>query len=82
MYEVANHRLKGGVMDRNEKETKKKLSTLIGYFSKILPDAVRATEDLWKFAKMHDRRCYSLIRFCVAEDSDYRKIQKSIVRQV
>jgi sister-chromatid-cohesion protein PDS5 len=70
----------GGVMNSGEKETKKKLEGLISYYGKTLPDSTRVVEDLWKFAKAHDRRSYHLIRFCMATDSDYRKVFKSIVR--
>jgi sister-chromatid-cohesion protein PDS5 len=69
----------GGVMNTGEKETKKKLEGLISYYGKTLPDSARVVEDLWKFAKAHDRRSYHLIRFCMATDSDYRKVFKSIV---
>lgn len=69
----------GGVMDKGEKEIKAKLEGLINYYSKTLPDSSRVVEDLWKFAKAHDRRSYQLIRFCMTPESDYRKIFKSIV---
>lgn len=69
----------GGVMDKGEKDIKQKLEQLIDYYSRVLPDRSRATEDLWKFAKAHDRRSYQLLRFCMAPESDYRKIFKSIV---
>lgn len=68
----------GGIMDSDEKETKGQLTKLIDQLSKTLPDSSRASEDLWKFAKMHDRRSYQLIRFCVAPESDHRKVQKAI----
>ncbi|KAF1961577.1 hypothetical protein CC80DRAFT_488048 [Byssothecium circinans] len=68
----------GGVMDSGEQETKKKLDGLIAYYGKTLPDSSRANEDIWKFVKAHDRRNYQLIQFCMAPDSDYRKIFKSI----
>jgi sister-chromatid-cohesion protein PDS5 len=70
----------GGVMESREQDIKKKLDGLIAYYSKTLPESSRANEDLWKFVKAHDRRNYQLIRFCMAADSDYRKIFKSIVR--
>lgn len=70
---------KGGVIDKGEKEVKEQLGGLIAYYCKVLPDASRTHDDLWKFAKMHDRRSYQLIRFCMAPDSDYRKVYKSIV---
>ncbi|KAF2795594.1 sister chromatid cohesion and DNA repair protein [Melanomma pulvis-pyrius CBS 109.77] len=68
----------GGVMNTGEKETKKKLEGLISYYGKTLPDSSRVVDDLWKFAKAHDRRSYQLIRFCMAPESDYRKVFKSI----
>ncbi|KAJ4298314.1 Sister chromatid cohesion protein pds5 [Kalmusia sp. IMI 367209] len=68
----------GGVMEGPEKDIKKKLNGLIAYYANTLPDSTRATEDLMKFAKAHDRRSYQLIRFCMSPESDYRKIFKSI----
>jgi sister-chromatid-cohesion protein PDS5 len=46
--------------------------------SKTFPDASRASADLWKFAKVHDRRSYQLIRFAMAAVSDYRTVIKAI----
>ena len=68
----------GGVMDQNEKAIKDNLTRLINSFAKQLPDSSRAIDILWKFAKMHDRRSYQLIRFCMAPDSDYRTVVKAI----
>jgi sister-chromatid-cohesion protein PDS5 len=70
----------GGVMDKDEKETKKKLEGLISYYARTLPDSTRAIDDLWKFAKVHDRRAYTLMRFCMDPASDYRRVFRSIVR--
>ena len=67
-------------MDKGEKEIKQQLGRLIEYYSKTLPDSARVADDLWKFAKKHDRRAYQLLRFAMAVDSDYRKVYKSIVR--
>lgn len=67
-------------MDENEKEIKAHLTRLIDSFAKQLPDPARVTADLWKFAKLHDRRNYQLIRFCIAPESDYRTVYKAIVR--
>lgn len=66
-------------MDKGEKETKTQLGKLIDFFSKTLPEASKTADDLWKFAKMHDRRCYQLLRFCMAPESDYRRVQKAMV---
>ncbi|KAL9633654.1 MAG: hypothetical protein Q9164_004567, partial [Protoblastenia rupestris] len=68
----------GGVMDKSEKEIKTHLSKLIDNLAKVFPDATRFSEHLWKFAKMHDRRAYQLIRFCIAPESDYRTVVKAI----
>ncbi|KAH4180122.1 hypothetical protein HBI81_180510 [Parastagonospora nodorum] len=68
----------GGVMDKGEKETKKKLEGLIAYYARTLPDSARVTDDLWKFAKAHDRRAYTLMRFCMDPASDYRRVYRSI----
>ena len=68
----------GGVMDQNEKQIKEHMSRLIDSFAKQFSDASKATDILHKFAKMHDRRSYQLIRFCMAPDSDYRTVVKAI----
>ncbi|KAL8927524.1 MAG: hypothetical protein Q9208_002329 [Pyrenodesmia sp. 3 TL-2023] len=68
----------GGVMDDNESQIKEHLTRLIKTFAGLLPNSQQATSDLWKFAKMHDRRSYQLIRFCMAHESDYRTVFKAI----
>ncbi|KAI4133362.1 MAG: hypothetical protein LQ338_000262 [Usnochroma carphineum] len=68
----------GGVMDDNESLIKEHLTRLIKTFASLLPNPQQATSDLWKFAKMHDRRSYQLIRFCMAPESDYRTVFKAI----
>ncbi|KAF2434559.1 hypothetical protein EJ08DRAFT_581980 [Tothia fuscella] len=68
----------GGVMDSDENGIKQNLGKLITTWASRLPEPSKVSEDLWKFANMHDRRSYQLIRFCLAADSDYRKIQKSL----
>lgn len=68
----------GGITEGNEKAVTQHLNKLIEYFAKSSLDPGRAADDLWRFAKLHDRRSYALVRFCMAVDSDYRKIQKSL----
>lgn len=77
--ERANFYVQGGVMDDNEVAIKDKMTQLIEIFSKTLPDPSKATSDLWKFAKLHDRRSYTLIRFCMAPESDYRTVFNAMV---
>lgn len=66
-------------MDQNESQIKEHLTKLIKTFAARLPNPQQASADLWKFAKMHDRRSYQLIRFCMKPDSDYRTVVKAIV---
>ena len=66
-------------MDENEKPVKEHMARLINTFAQLLPDSLKTNESLWKFAKMHDRRSYQLIRFCMAPESDYRTVVKAIV---
>lgn len=69
-------------MDENETQIKDHLTRLIEEFSKLLPDPPKTKADLWKFAKLHDRRSYQLIRFCMAPESDYRTVFKAMVSSV
>ena len=66
-------------METNEEHIKSTMKRLIEHFAKLLPDRIKATNDLWKFAKTHDRRNYQLIRFCMAPESDYRTMFKALV---
>ncbi|KAI9751416.1 MAG: hypothetical protein M4579_006081 [Chaenotheca gracillima] len=68
----------GGVMEGDEASIKANLGRLIDWLAKTLPDSPRVSADLWKFAKMHDRRNYQLIRFCMDPESDYRTVSKAI----
>jgi sister-chromatid-cohesion protein PDS5 len=69
-------------MEKGDKDIKTNLDQLIDWFAKNLPDPARVKADLLKFAKMHDRRSYQLIRFCFSPDSDYRTVYKAIVSAV
>lgn len=54
------------------------LNKLIEYMTLKMPDKQRAADDLKRFAKIHDRRSYNLIKFSCSTDSDWNKIRKSI----
>ena len=66
-------------MEEGEEKIKERLTVMISSMAKLLPEPSKVTSDLWKFAKMHDRRSYQLIRFCLAPESDYRTMYKAIV---
>ncbi|KAL1961144.1 hypothetical protein VTO42DRAFT_3089 [Malbranchea cinnamomea] len=77
-YLAACEEYNGGVMDENEDAIKAKLTKVVDTLSKMLPESHRVSADLWKFAKMHDRRSYQLIRFAMAAASDYQTVTKAI----
>ncbi|KAL8928706.1 MAG: hypothetical protein Q9172_000769 [Xanthocarpia lactea] len=68
----------GGVMDQNEPQIRDHLTKLIKTFAGRFANPQQASADLWKFVKLHDRRSYQLIRFCMKPDSDYRTVIKAI----
>ena len=77
----------GGVIEGNEKEIKDHLSRLMKFFADSMPDSSKVTEHLWKFVKMHEKRCYTLMRFCIGDEKapnrdqqtyDYRTILKAM----
>ncbi|KAL4968283.1 sister chromatid cohesion factor PDS5 [Aspergillus stella-maris] len=68
----------GGVMDKNKDQIKAQLTKVVETLAKTFPDPPRTSADLWKFAKIHDRRSYQLVRFAMAAVSDYRTVTKAI----
>ncbi|KAF8851743.1 hypothetical protein BDZ45DRAFT_808062 [Acephala macrosclerotiorum] len=68
----------GGVTDSNAKEVKSKLDATIKWLADLLPDTFRASHDLQKYAKLHDRRSYQLLRFAMAPESDFSTVHKAI----
>jgi sister chromatid cohesion protein PDS5 len=68
----------GGVVEKNEAEIQKELTKWVEAISKTSPESTRVSTDLRKFAKMHDRRNYQLIRFCLNPESEYRTVVKAI----
>ncbi|EEP80034.1 bimD protein [Uncinocarpus reesii 1704] len=77
-YLEACEEYNGGVMDSDEDVIKARLTKVIDTLSKTFPDSSLVSADLWKFAKMHDRRSYQLVRFAMAAASDYRTVTKAI----
>lgn len=65
-------------MEKDDERITAQINRVIDTLSKLFPDASRASADLWKFAKVHDRRSYQLIRFAMAAVSDYRTVIKAI----
>jgi sister chromatid cohesion protein PDS5 len=78
LYLKACEDYNGGVVEENEAEIQKELTKWVEAISKTLPESTRVSADLRKFAKMHDRRNYQLIRFCLNPETEYRTAVKAI----
>jgi sister chromatid cohesion protein PDS5 len=70
----------GGVVedDLSESKLKTSLDRMIEVISKSFPDSAEIADDLWKFAKQHNRRWYQLIRFATGPEHEYRTVVKAI----
>ncbi|KAL1857719.1 Sister chromatid cohesion protein pds5 [Paecilomyces lecythidis] len=78
IYLQACEEYNGGVINKDEERVKAQLTRVVDGVAKTLPDSNRVSADLWKFAKMHDRRNYQLMRFAMAAVSDYRTVTKAL----
>ncbi|KAE9367312.1 hypothetical protein N431DRAFT_349340 [Stipitochalara longipes BDJ] len=67
----------GGVMEEDSQSIKNKLDSVIKWLADLLPDPLRAIHDLHKYAKLHDRRSYQLLRFMIAPASDFNTVYKA-----
>ncbi|RKF75468.1 Sister chromatid cohesion protein pds5 [Golovinomyces cichoracearum] len=68
----------GGVVEQEIKKVKARLEMPIKWFMKVLPDPTRIDQDLHKFAKLHDRRSYQLLRFATDPKSDFTTVHNAI----
>lgn len=62
----------------DEKTVNTTLDKFSSWLSQKLPEPPKAKENLLRFAKLHDRRCYHLIRCCFNPESDYRTVVKAL----
>lgn len=62
----------------NEKKIKENLTSSSKYLASFQPDADKASMDLVKFAKFHDRRNYQLIRYAISIESDFKTAHRAI----
>lgn len=69
----------GGVMDAQEEEISRNLHHVISRLAVNFPDSKRTEACFWKFAKLNDRRCYSLLKAISDPNSDYRTVLKANV---
>ncbi|PQE32263.1 hypothetical protein CJF32_00001018 [Rutstroemia sp. NJR-2017a WRK4] len=68
----------GGVMDDNAADIRQKLKGIIDYIIQFLPDPLRASQELHKYAKMHDRRSYQLLRYAMDPKSEFKTVHNAI----
>lgn len=68
----------GSVTGGNTAAIKSGMNTTVAWLVHDVPDKARATLELWKFAKLHDRRSYQLLRFAMAPESDFKTVHKAI----
>jgi sister-chromatid-cohesion protein PDS5 len=69
----------GGVTENEDPAVvKQKMTTLISWTTGWLPDPPRVSADLWKFAKLHDRRTYHLIKLAMSPETDFNTAYKAL----
>jgi sister-chromatid-cohesion protein PDS5 len=68
----------GGVMEEDSQGIKNKLDSIIKWFADQSFDPLRTIHDLHKYAKLHDRRSYQLLRFMMAPGSDFNTVYKAL----
>lgn len=68
----------GGVIDGDTTDARQKLNAVIDYLLQFLPDPLRTNQDLHKYAKLHDRRTYQLLRYTMDPKSDFKTVHNGI----
>ncbi|CAG8974129.1 hypothetical protein HYALB_00002765 [Hymenoscyphus albidus] len=68
----------GGVMEDDAEKIEAKLDNVIEWYAGQAPDRLRTAHDLKKYAKLHDRRSYQLLRFAMAPESEFKTVYNSI----
>ncbi|QSZ30000.1 hypothetical protein DSL72_004518 [Monilinia vaccinii-corymbosi] len=68
----------GGVTDGDAADAKQKLGAVIDYLLQFLPDPLRTSQDLHKYAKLHDRRTYQLLRYTMDPKTDFKTVHNAI----
>ncbi|QIX00344.1 hypothetical protein AMS68_005861 [Peltaster fructicola] len=66
------------VSSKKDSDARAELEKIIAILVQDLRDVETATAHLRQFAKQNDKRNFQLVRFCLAPDSDYRKVIKAM----
>lgn len=62
----------------NRESIKASMNKTFSWLGAYFPDQLKVRTDLQKFAKLNDRRTYSLVKFALESESDFQKVQRSI----
>lgn len=68
----------GGVMDDQAEKKTANLQRTVAYIANFLPDNARAKTDLFRFAKVNDRRNYNLIKYVIGPEHDFKTVHKAL----
>ncbi|APA14981.1 hypothetical protein SS1G_13681 [Sclerotinia sclerotiorum 1980 UF-70] len=68
----------GGVTGGDAADARQKLNAVIEYLLQFFPDPLRTSQDLHKYAKLHDRRTYQLLRYTMDPKSDFKTVHNAI----
>lgn len=71
-------RYNGGVMESNADKITSNLNKTADYIAQFLPEHVKSKTDLLKFAKIHDRRNYNLIKYVIGQENDFKTVYKAL----
>ncbi|KAK4135442.1 ARM repeat-containing protein [Trichocladium antarcticum] len=68
----------GGVMDNNADIITANLLKTSVYIAQFFPDEVKTKQDLYRFAKVNDRRNYNLVKYVIGQEHDFKTVHKAL----
>ncbi|KAK4123237.1 ARM repeat-containing protein [Parathielavia appendiculata] len=68
----------GGVTDDDGPKKLANLTKTTRYISQFFPDGTKSEQELYRFAKLNDRRSYNLIKFVIGQEHDFKTVHKAL----
>ncbi|KAM0482886.1 hypothetical protein ACHAP7_003987 [Fusarium lateritium] len=68
----------GGVIEANEEKVKAALTQTYQWIGSQFPDPLKVRTDLQKFARLNDRRSYTLVKFAIESNTEYYIVRRAI----
>ncbi|KAK4169232.1 putative sister chromatid cohesion protein PDS5 [Cladorrhinum sp. PSN259] len=68
----------GGVMDDNAEKKTANLHKTIQYISQFLPNSPQVQQDLFRFAKINDRRNRNLMKYVIGQEHDFKTVHNAL----